>query len=138
MIEINRKNFCEKGYSSTKIFSFQVFLQVCYGGIHRRKGDRGSSLHMAQRGWKCRWPPFRSSQKKQVAVKQCIFPSSDFKELPVKVLNRTGWFLTYFKVFFFLYEQCVAYRNIFKIWLWKLCLKIIWVFRVINRLLECM
>lgn len=29
MIEINRKNFCEKGYSSTKIFSFQVFLQVC-------------------------------------------------------------------------------------------------------------
>lgn len=51
----------------------------------------------------CRWPPFRSSQKIQVAVKQCIFPSSDFKELPVKVLYRTGWFLTLFlkiKLFF--------------------------------------
>lgn len=41
----------------------------------------------------CRWPPFRSSQKIQVAVKQCIFPSSDFKELPVKVLYRTDDYL---------------------------------------------
>lgn len=43
-----------------------------------------------------------------------------------------------FLKFFLLYEQCVAYRNIFKIWLWKLCSKIIRVLRVFNRLLGCM
>lgn len=62
-----------------------------------------------------------------VTSKSCLWKSCT---------EQDGFWLTL--KFFFLYEQCVAYRNIFKIWLWKLCLKIIWVLRVLNRLLECM
>ncbi|XP_062576465.1 uncharacterized protein LOC134238352 isoform X2 [Saccostrea cucullata] len=42
---------------------------------------------------KCRWPPYRSSDKTKLAIKGAIEPTSDFLTLPVRVLKKYSDYL---------------------------------------------